>query len=174
MIMALLLDAANILGGLLLAISLLSRLPRVGDGLARFAAGQYTLHHWKLASTSRGLLVISLLLAPLNLLLLASPGADAGVGWLDAGVKGAAVLAFVGIVRAAGRDLIGTHLLPAQTGDGVAAEVCFAIALVDLGCTVKGDGVRFGVAGNGDNVGHVAVPVTGASAIRPWLKVQIS
>jgi len=37
-----------------------------------FGAGQYTLHHWKLASTSRGLLVIALLLAPLNLLLLAN------------------------------------------------------------------------------------------------------
>ncbi|MEO2091465.1 MAG: hypothetical protein ABGY75_18565 [Gemmataceae bacterium] len=79
---------------------------------AVFAAGQYTLHHWKLAATSRGLLIIALLLAPLNLLLLAGPGADAGVGWLDAGVKLAAVAAFVGMVRAGGRDLIGTALLP--------------------------------------------------------------
>lgn len=79
---------------------------------AVFAAGQYTLHHWKLAATSRGLLVIALLLAPLNLLLLARPGAEAGVGWLDAGVKLAAVAAFVGVVRAGGRDLIGTALLP--------------------------------------------------------------
>jgi hypothetical protein len=38
MIMALLLDLANILGGFLLAIALLRRLPRVGDDLARFAA----------------------------------------------------------------------------------------------------------------------------------------
>jgi hypothetical protein len=37
MIMALLLDLANILGGFLLAISLLRRLPRVGGDLARFA-----------------------------------------------------------------------------------------------------------------------------------------
>src|SRR5690348_17816891 len=29
-----------------------------------FAAGQYTLHHWKLQSTSRGLLLIAMLLAP--------------------------------------------------------------------------------------------------------------
>ena len=41
--------------------------------LALFGAGQYTLHHWKLTATSRGLLVIALLLAPLNLLLLADP-----------------------------------------------------------------------------------------------------
>lgn len=38
MIMSLLLDLANILGGFLLAIALLSRLPRIGDDLARFAA----------------------------------------------------------------------------------------------------------------------------------------
>ena len=77
-----------------------------------FAAGQYTLHHWKLAATSRGLLVIAMLLAPLNLLLLAAPGSEAAVGWLDRAVKVAAVILFVGITRAAGRDLIGTDLLP--------------------------------------------------------------
>lgn len=36
--MALLLDLANILGGFLLAITLLRRLPRIGDDLGRFAA----------------------------------------------------------------------------------------------------------------------------------------
>ncbi|GAB3977976.1 hypothetical protein GCM10027615_51210 [Plantactinospora veratri] len=38
MIMALLLDLANIVGGFLLAVALLRRLPRVGDDLGRFAA----------------------------------------------------------------------------------------------------------------------------------------
>jgi hypothetical protein len=38
MIMALLLDLANIVGGFLLAITVLRRLPRVGDDLGRFAA----------------------------------------------------------------------------------------------------------------------------------------
>ena len=37
MIMSLLLDLANILGGFLLAIALLRRLPRIGDDLGRFA-----------------------------------------------------------------------------------------------------------------------------------------
>ncbi|MGI5238274.1 hypothetical protein [Dactylosporangium sp. CA-139066] len=37
MILALLLDLANIAGGFLLAIALLRRLPRVGDDLGRFA-----------------------------------------------------------------------------------------------------------------------------------------
>ncbi|MDR7276108.1 hypothetical protein [Catenuloplanes atrovinosus] len=36
-LLSLLLDLANILGGFLLAIALLRRLPRVGDDLARFA-----------------------------------------------------------------------------------------------------------------------------------------
>jgi hypothetical protein len=37
-IMALLLDLANIVGGFLLAVAVLSRLPRVGDDLGRLAA----------------------------------------------------------------------------------------------------------------------------------------
>src|SRR5262249_25945205 len=37
---------------------------------ALFGAGLYTLNHWKLESTSRGLLVIATLLVPLNLLAL--------------------------------------------------------------------------------------------------------
>jgi len=38
MIVALLLDLANIVGGFLLAVPLLTRLPRVGDDVGRFAA----------------------------------------------------------------------------------------------------------------------------------------
>jgi hypothetical protein len=79
---------------------------------ALFGAGEYTLHHWKLAATSRGLLVIALLLAPLNLLALADPGPAKVPGALDAAVKAAALLLAVGLVRGAGRDLIGTDLLP--------------------------------------------------------------
>ncbi|MFI5937413.1 hypothetical protein [Actinoplanes sp. NPDC051494] len=45
MIIALLLDLANIVGGFLLAISLLQRLPRVGDDLAR-GAGKIAAFGW--------------------------------------------------------------------------------------------------------------------------------
>jgi hypothetical protein len=38
---------------------------------AIFGAGLYTLHHWKLESTSRGLLMIATLLVPLNFLVMA-------------------------------------------------------------------------------------------------------
>lgn len=83
-----------------------------GITAALFGAGQYTLHHWRLATTSRGLLVIALLLAPLNLLLLADPGSDSSSDALDIAIRITAVLAFVGMARTAGRDLIHTDQLP--------------------------------------------------------------
>jgi len=81
---------------------------------AVFGAGQYTLHHWKLTATSRGLLVISLLLTPLNLLLLADPGAKGTTDFLDAMVKVIAVIGFGVLVRTGARDLVGIDLLPGR------------------------------------------------------------
>jgi hypothetical protein len=80
---------------------------------ALFGAGQYTLHHWKLQSTSRGLLLIALLLAPLNLLVLADPSArgPAPAGGVDFAVGALALLGFTLLVRASGRDLIGVGVL---------------------------------------------------------------
>ena len=80
--------------------------------LALFGAGQYTLHRWKLTGTSRGMLVISMLLTPLTLLLLAAPFSEGTQGVTDIAVKIAALAAFVGVVRTSGRDLIGTEHLP--------------------------------------------------------------
>src|SRR5262249_9354399 len=82
---------------------------------ALFGAGQYTLHHWKLQSTSRGLLLIALLLAPLNLLVLADPSARGPApvsGGIDFAVAALALLGFTPVVRASGRDLIGVGVLP--------------------------------------------------------------
>ncbi|MDY3559926.1 hypothetical protein R5W23_001114 [Gemmata sp. JC673] len=80
--------------------------------LGLFGAGQYTLHRWKLRGTSRGMLVIALLLAPLTLLLLAAPFTE-GAHWaVDLAVKALALATFVGVVRTGGRDLIGTQHLP--------------------------------------------------------------
>ena len=79
---------------------------------ALFSAGEYTLHHWKLESTSRGLLVIALLLVPLNLLVLADPSlghAHTALEWI---FKIAAILLALGMTRLAGRDLIGVGVLP--------------------------------------------------------------
>lgn len=110
---------------------------------ALFAAGQYTLHHWKLQATSRGLLLIALLLVPLNLLLLADPG-SAGpartIPLLHPLLCLAAFVAFVVLVRVGGRDLIGADLLPglldrrwllAAAIVGSAGVQLFAPALLD-------------------------------------------
>lgn len=80
--------------------------------LGLFGAGQYTLHRWKLSGTSRGMLVIALLLTPLTLLLLAEPFTEGAPGAADVVVKALAIAAFVGVVRTGGRDLIGTQHLP--------------------------------------------------------------
>ncbi len=82
---------------------------------ALFGAGQYTLHHWKLTSTSRGLLIIALLLLPLNLLVLGDTSAPRmaavqALGWVDPLVTLAALLLLAVITRAAGRDLMGSSL----------------------------------------------------------------
>jgi tetratricopeptide (TPR) repeat protein len=79
---------------------------------ALFGAGEYTLHHWKLETTSRGLLVIALLLAPLNLLVLVDPSLAHGSTALEWTFKAAALLLALGMVRLAGRDLIGAGVLP--------------------------------------------------------------
>ncbi len=80
--------------------------------LGLFGAGQYTLHRWKLTGTSRGMLVISMLLTPLTLLLLADPFTQGTSGVPDIVVKVAALALFVAVVRTCGRDLIGTDHLP--------------------------------------------------------------
>ncbi len=82
---------------------------------ALFGAGEYTLHHWKLESTSRGLLLIALLLTPLNLLVLGDPSAAGRAavqpgGALDHAVKLVALLAFLAVARTAGRDLIAADV----------------------------------------------------------------
>ncbi len=75
--------------------------------LALYGAGQYTLHHWRLTATSRGLLVIALLLTPLNLLLLSDDitRGEASV-LLDAIVKLGAIALFAWVVHGGGRDLL--------------------------------------------------------------------
>jgi hypothetical protein len=83
---------------------------------ALFGAGEYTLHHWKLESTSRGLLVIALLLTPLNLLVLGDPSAVGRAGVeagdiVDFAIKIVALLGFTALASVAGRDLISVDLV---------------------------------------------------------------
>ncbi len=76
---------------------------------AIFGAGLYTLSHWKLESTSRGLLVIATLLTPLDFLILAGilagrwHGQEAGV--LDWLIQAVAVVGFSFLVRRSGQVL---------------------------------------------------------------------
>ncbi|MBV9123514.1 MAG: hypothetical protein JO112_09165, partial [Planctomycetes bacterium] len=70
-----------------------------------FGAGLYTLHHWKLESTSRGLLVIATLLVPLTSLVLAGLQRN-GHGWLEAVINVAYVAGFVALMNPAARVLV--------------------------------------------------------------------
>jgi hypothetical protein len=79
---------------------------------AVFAGGLYTLHHWKLESTSRGLLVIASLLVPLNFLVMAGllsartvESEQLRLGF-RVGVEGVVILAFALLLVRAGRVLV--------------------------------------------------------------------
>ncbi len=78
-----------------------------GISLALFGAGLYTLHHWKLESTSRGLLAIAGLLVPLNLLVLAGlPRGQEGDA-IDVAVSLSAVALFAWVLRSVGKVVAG-------------------------------------------------------------------
>ena len=71
-----------------------------------FGAGLYTFSHWKLESTSRGLLVIATLLVPLNLLAMTTGRTQGGGGPLALAVELAALLIFGGLLSLAGKVLV--------------------------------------------------------------------
>jgi hypothetical protein len=86
-----------------------------GISTALFGAGLYTLHHWKLEATSRGLLVIATLLVPLNFLVLPSVLSEATEWrWVEPLIAGVALIAYTGLISLAGRVLTpqGRWLLP--------------------------------------------------------------
>jgi hypothetical protein len=112
----------ELVGGLLivgcsvaLVISLWERLEAIpyfpflifaGITAALFGAGLYTLHHWKLESTSRGLLVIALLLVPLNFVVLAGLSAEYSGDLLVVGTEVVTLAAFAGLVILAARVIV--------------------------------------------------------------------
>jgi hypothetical protein len=71
-----------------------------------FGAGLYTLSHWKLESTSRGLLVIATLLVPLNLLAMTTGRVQGGDGLLALAMELVALLIFGGLLSLAGKVLV--------------------------------------------------------------------
>lgn len=76
-----------------------------GLTLALFGAGLYTLSHWKLEATSRGLLAIAALLTPLNFLVLAGLAPVQAAGWLDWSTLLLALLLFGFMTHRAGKIL---------------------------------------------------------------------
>src|SRR5262249_7073215 len=77
-----------------------------------FAIGRYTLHHWKLEATSRGLLVIALLLVPLNYLVLAGLSPKATGSPLGLGIKTAGIPLFSRFVRLGARGPFPAGAIP--------------------------------------------------------------
>src|SRR5438045_1076568 len=73
--------------------------------VARFGARFSTLHHWKLESTSRGLLVIAALLVPLDFLVLAGLARGMEGGPVEIATSVAALAGFAFLVWRAGRVL---------------------------------------------------------------------
>ena len=70
-----------------------------------FGAGLYTFHHWKLEATSRGLLVISTLLVPLNFLAIAAQTKGVS-GPLELTIELFSLLAFAVLLHFTGRVLV--------------------------------------------------------------------
>jgi hypothetical protein len=73
---------------------------------ALFGAGRYTLSHWKLESTSRGLLIIGTLLVPLNLLALTTAQAQAAADPVVVLVEASSLAVFAGLLALAGKVLV--------------------------------------------------------------------
>jgi hypothetical protein len=119
-------------GSIALVISLWNRLqdqPYFPFGIfaavtaALFGAGLYTLHHWKLESTSRGLLVIATLLVPLNFTVLPSMLEEAAGDRLELLIAAGGLVVFTLFLYQAGRVLV--------------PEGGWLLALAVLGCSAS-------------------------------------
>ena len=76
-------------------------------------AGRYTLSHWKLESTSRGLLVIGTMMVPLSFLVLAGLTGGREHGMLETVIEAAAIGLFTWLVRGAANILLRQPIGPA-------------------------------------------------------------
>ncbi|MFL5330067.1 MAG: hypothetical protein ACJ8C4_14275 [Gemmataceae bacterium] len=92
-----------------------------GLTLALFGAGRYTLSHWKLASTSRGLLVIATMLTPLNFVVLAGLSRGRPSGPIDWGLEIASLAVFALIIRWSSRVTLGPLHSESRWVDSLAA-----------------------------------------------------
>src|SRR5262249_61834955 len=85
---------------------------------ALIGAGRYTLSHWKLESTSRGLLVIGTLLVPLSFMVLAGVASGRAGGIWEVVTEVAAVGVFAWLVGGAMKILLRNAVGQAAPGAG--------------------------------------------------------
>src|SRR5262249_49146503 len=111
---------------------------------ALFGAGFYTLNHWKLEATSRGLLLIGTLLVPLNFLVLAGLARDIDTGPLKIGTEIAALVLFGWLLHRATRILVSSPLNSAVSGIALPAAL-----LVDAIVQLLGPRFLSGAADSG-------------------------
>jgi hypothetical protein len=104
-----------------------------GITAALFGAGLYTLHHWKLESTSRGLLVIATLLIPLNFLIMAAFAMEEQTGLLTILINGASLALFGWLLYLAGRVLVpdARRLLPLAILGASASQLLVPVLVKD-------------------------------------------
>jgi hypothetical protein len=119
---------------------------------AFFGVGFYTLHHWKLESTSRGLLLIGTFLVPLDFLVLAGLARASAPGLGDY-LLGASALALFGwLLYRSSRILIETPLnLPIKSALLVTMSM-----LVSAGMQL----VAMATSGHGDAQPYVSYPMS--------------
>jgi hypothetical protein len=96
-----------------------------------FGVGWYTLRHWKLESTSRGLLVIATLLVPLNFLVIAGLHGQESSGW-EIPLEVGALIAFAWLTSLAGGALLADRrwLLSAAVVGVGASQLLFSWLVV--------------------------------------------
>jgi hypothetical protein len=98
-----------------------------------FGAGLYTLSHWKLESTSRGLLVIATLLTPLDFLVLAGLSKGRSSGIVDWVTELSALVGFTVLIFHSARILVGRARAPAEGGQDTA--IFFTVAVIGASAT---------------------------------------
>jgi len=141
-----------------------------GISLLLFIAGQYTLHHWKLQSTSRGMLVISILLAVLSLLVLANLGLAGSGDWIAYAVQIIALTAMAMLLIKATSDLFEDIAFAGIARPLALGILLFSFAMLLASWFVPLDmkvaqGGAIGLALLGAFLSRIAKPATSAKVI---------
>jgi hypothetical protein len=99
---------------------------------ALIGAGRYTLSHWKLESTSRGLLVIGTMLVPLCFMVLAGWSVERNGDWLELTMEAGALGLFTWLVSGAARILLRPALGAAPGSDWLATAAILGASASQL------------------------------------------